>query len=266
MMLSGNLTDFFNRARQNTSGMSLNNTKTNYREAVMKSLLALFALLAIACNAAFGATVTTYGNNFTMLAPDESIAGGTNDVVFTWDGTLNTDPTTAVANASISSSYPFFGYTWSMQEVKIYGPGSYTLSTADSPGGTGCPTLLASCASGGNYNVTVLPGQIMGHMKGTWNGNEGMDVVNIWDSNAVFSPLYAGPGGSNSAMTVWSLMSIDGDGDGINGLAMIDGAFAGFSVNFNLQVVPIPAAAWLFGSGLVGIFGLARQKRRASID
>lgn len=34
-------------------------------------------------------------------------------------------------------------------------------------------------------------------------------------------------------------------------------------VDFSPQVVPVPAAAWLFGSGLVGLIGMARRNRAA---
>ena len=34
--------------------------------------------------------------------------------------------------------------------------------------------------------------------------------------------------------------------------------------DFIVQVVPIPAAAWLLGSGLLGLFGLARRKKAAA--
>ena len=33
------------------------------------------------------------------------------------------------------------------------------------------------------------------------------------------------------------------------------------SVQADIQVVPVPAAAWLFGSGLLGLVGMARRKR-----
>lgn len=80
-----------------------------------------------------------------------------------------------------------------------------------------------------------------------------------------------------------------GDGVGIGGSPLQDGPFAGFSPNFNVTtmtflsneansvitanctfdiahsclatVVPIPAAVWLFGSGLLGLIGLARHKK-----
>lgn len=40
----------------------------------------------------------------------------------------------------------------------------------------------------------------------------------------------------------------------------IDGQFAG-TVAFNFAPVPVPAALWLFGSGLISLIGLARRKK-----
>jgi hypothetical protein len=45
------------------------------------------------------------------------------------------------------------------------------------------------------------------------------------------------------------------------------GPFIGYNANFDmttLTVVPIPAAAWLFGSGLLGLVGVARRRRNKS--
>lgn len=35
-----------------------------------------------------------------------------------------------------------------------------------------------------------------------------------------------------------------------------------FTSNFDVAPVPVPAAVWLFGSGLLGLFGVSRRKRR----
>ena len=57
--------------------------------------------------------------------------------------------------------------------------------------------------------------------------------------------------------------------DGIMGLPMPqNGPFAGFNANFNanlapVSTVPVPAAVWLFGSGLLGLVGIARRKKKA---
>ena len=188
---------------------------------------------------------TTTGNNFTMLIFGANV-DGTNDIDFTWDGTLNTNVATAVSNASMVSALPqaFFGSIWTAYNVKIYGPGNYTISTADTPGGPGCPSNAPICAGDGStgapgtYNVTVAPGQIMGHMKFAWSTSQGIDVVNVWNLNAVFAPnsMHTGPAGTGSSATVWSFMSSDWDSDGTNGAGMVDGPFGNYSANFNVML------------------------------
>ena len=82
-----------------------------------------------------------------------------------------------------------------------------------------------------------------------------------------------------------------GDGVGVGGVPMWDGPFTGFNANFDITsltmtnpdagytiapncdfdpsgnlcggtpTVPVPAAVWLFGSGLLGLVGVARRKK-----
>jgi hypothetical protein len=60
---------------------------------------------------------------------------------------------------------------------------------------------------------------------------------------------------------------ITGD-DGVGGSPMDNGPFPGFNANFDItsvhvtsvSTVPVPAAVWLFGSGLLGLVGVARRK------
>ena len=61
--------------------------------------------------------------------------------------------------------------------------------------------------------------------------------------------------------------------DGIGGSPMKAGPFGDFNANFDMTslhvisvdtgVVPIPAAVWLFGSGLLGLVGVARRRKKA---
>jgi len=44
------------------------------------------------------------------------------------------------------------------------------------------------------------------------------------------------------------------------GVTEIDPATVGDTFS-STTVVPIPAAVWLFGTGLLGLFGMARKKR-----
>jgi len=76
--------------------------------------------------------------------------------------------------------------------------------------------------------------------------------------------------------SVWStdatipLLAIMDCGDQSNGTACIGrgvpmqtGPFPGVEVAFNgvVSAVPVPAAVWLFGSGLLGLLGVARRRK-----
>lgn len=205
---------------------------------------AVLAALAVTSSAAYAA-ITASNGNFTMLDSTGRQVGGTNDVNFTWDGTLNTNPATAVSNATITSAgpTPFFGLVWTAYDVKIYGPGSYTLSTADTLGSEGCPfssATLPTCATGANYNVTVPAGAIMAHMKFAWGTTQGIDVVDVykkgnWTTLNPNSLIYNGPGGTYIGPS-YDLVSTDWDADSIAGGKMIDGPFSGFSANFSVNI------------------------------
>ena len=131
-----------------------------------------------------------------------------------------------------------------------------------------------------------------------WNGNSipvdatfGMDANSSVDLPSSFS-LFELNDFKNSILNAWEnntlvyfdVLSIDTDGDGILGTAMTEGYFAGMTPFFegiatisaicfgNLNhadectyapeppAVPVPAAVWLFGSGLIGLVGVARRK------
>lgn len=93
------------------------------------------------------------------------------------------------------------------------------------------------------------PGQITANMLFDWSGNNniGVEVQFAMDN-------------------MGNVTTLDGvSNDGIPGNPMAVGTpFAGFSAAFNGQAtpaaVPVPAAAWLLGSGLLGLVGVARRK------
>ena len=86
------------------------------------------------------------------------------------------------------------------------------------------------------------------------------------------------------ATTTWNTTTVPGAGmgsavsgqlpliaDTIGGSPMIAGPFTGYNANFDITsitvtsivpaAVPVPAAVWLFGSGLLGLVGIARRKK-----
>ena len=72
-----------------------------------------------------------------------------------------------------------------------------------------------------------------------------------------FPPNSFRPDGDNATMTLW--------GADFSGDFLSTGSYAGSQLGMDLRLqmsaAPVPAAAWLFGSGLLGLFGIARKRR-----
>jgi hypothetical protein len=100
-----------------------------------------------------------------------------------------------------------------------------------------------------NFTITPLTGNTY-EVKYFWSGFGSANVVNVWEIDSL---------GPDS----FSVTTLDGDGDGIPGNIIDNGSWPGFSMEFNgtLTVVPVPAAVWLFGSGLLSLVAMARRKK-----
>ena len=70
-----------------------------------------------------------------------------------------------------------------------------------------------------------------------------------------------------STAIVTTYDSLTGDFTASWDAVVVGGAFDGqvghWNINGNAQVVPVPAAVWLFGSGLLGLVGIARRRKAA---
>jgi hypothetical protein len=132
---------------------------------------------------------------------------------------------------------------------------------------------------------------VIGNMLFDWNGNNVVPVEIVWDAAGLFSvgPYFSGQtitgvgsvpasdgikngsysiGAAPIATTTYDTdgMVLTGD-DGIGGSLMTTGPFPDSNFNIDIttvtvtSVVPVPAAAWLFGSGLLGLLGFGRRRR-----
>lgn len=82
------------------------------------------------------------------------------------------------------------------------------------------------------------------------------------DTNVPFSiqwNVVANPDDGSFSMT-----TLDGNGDGIPGIPMLSGPFVGksWAIDGIASPVPVPAAALLFGSGLLGLVGITRNRKK----
>ena len=81
-----------------------------------------------------------------------------------------------------------------------------------------------------------------------WNNNT-YDILTVWDMVDSGSEL--------------SLVATDMNGDGVRGYQMVSGPLAGLNVIMDATIVtPIPAAFWLFGSGILCMAGFLRRRKR----
>ena len=109
------------------------------------------------------------------------------------------------------------------------------------------PTPLATTT----FNTTNAPGCALGACDGV---NPSGELPLITDTTPFGAGVY------HSTRTA-----------GIGGNPMQSGPFQGFNANFDAQsltvtgyepsAVPVPAAVWLFGSGLLGLVGVARRRK-----
>jgi hypothetical protein len=136
----------------------------------------------------------------------------------------------------------------------------YCVVAFDDPA-TATATSYVIPSSGISYNIfpslTVIDGgpQLMSTVDG-----------NPFD-HTVSTITQAGPDGilGTADDVVWTG---ERHNDGLSGIRMDNGPFPGFNANFDVRTmtltdvsqVPVPAAVWLFGSGLLGLVGVARRK------
>ena len=214
-----------------------------------KTALAASLAMALGTGAATAASVST-GGIFNMC----SQAGlDTTGVCVPDAPAINVDTTItgfvdeAAGTWGVASTQLFFGLNWTASNGKLISTaGSYQMDT-----GTGAVTSPGTgvVAADGVMNFNVGAGQVGATIDFAYGTTTGIRVINVWDVNA------------------------DGSVTGVGIPGMENGPFPGFNAQFNLTaeglltppaIIPVPAAVWLFGSGLLGLVGVARRKKAAA--
>jgi hypothetical protein len=207
-------------------------------------------------------------------------------------GTMTFDTATFSGSASITP-FSFFGSGKASATGATFvavgdgkgGPGTLVLGNMgfDWNGTFGIPVSLVFDGAGffGAVGAGLTVGEVLsgGATPASANGDGAFDGGALLATTVINTSTVAGAGlGSNPSGT----LPLSGFASTIGGDPMIAGPFPGFNANFDFMsvtvtgctdtdntgfacapapVVPVPAAVWLFGSGLLGLVGVARRRK-----
>lgn len=199
---------------------------------VKKTALAAAVLLSVGTGAAEAYPIVTFGFNgtFSMYSTTGVYWGGDPAVT----GSMTMDMGTGSGSATIAASTVFSGYMWTAHAITLTAMG---------------------------------PGLVQANMLFDWNGN--LDIPVVVDFSMTPTAWVTDP---NVDAYQFAIATLDGNGDGIPGYPMATPPFQGFNATFggtatvtNVDTgqVPVPAAVWLFGSGLLGLVGVSRRRKKA---
>jgi hypothetical protein len=168
-----------------------------------------------------------------------------------WSLSMDSDPFVTnnftITNTSGSTQTYVLGTTIGVSPTIPIGAmrGSIGFSLTDNNGNGA--TLATSGAS-------IYKGMIDGNVART-----------LWNSSTSFTA----PFGSTASSTYFGFPTREAAPESVDSnigilitFSLTSGDSVAFTSNFDVVPVPVPAAVWLFGSGLLGLFGASRRKRR----
>ncbi len=140
------------------------------------------------------------------------------------------DPTPATVNSTIDSQ--IFGTDWSININETY-------NGATGEGAASLSSTVSANQVGMNFDLIWSNGESYNNLTQVWDV-----ILTDFNATATLSPVAL-------------------DFSGTPGSALSGGSFDGMSLSMEfVSTVPVPAAVWLFGSGLIGLIGVARKRRR----
>ncbi|TNG02013.1 MAG: hypothetical protein EP297_01640 [Gammaproteobacteria bacterium] len=205
---------------------------------------------AIGINIASATIHDISSSNLTVLDPFGGLVnGGATDVYGTYDDSkICSSVSCSQIGMTLATNQEFLGIIWNAHDIRVFSEGTYTFDTACTPADIAAG--ITDCGGGAPLTLTVPAGQLGAHMLIDWAGSTNIDVAVLWNPEDTFgSPIYDGclfPSGpdvcdpTHSPTRIWDLASKDGNGDGLQGIPMVDGPFTGFYANFSLNFGPTP--------------------------
>ncbi|GAO35107.1 hypothetical protein SCT_0488 [Sulfuricella sp. T08] len=165
---------------------------------------------------------------------------------------------TWLANANVNGDM-----TWSQANtwvagLTVNGISGWRLPTTLQPDAS-CSGQYAPTSESYGYNCT---GSEMGHLY--YNELGGTAYGNLYPNAnlALFQNVMAGTYWSSTATPSNTLAWTFAFGGGLtDGIAMTDYRYAWAVHSGDVAAAPVPAAAWLLGSGLIGLAGIARKRK-----
>lgn len=239
---------------------------------VIKALLAGGALVSAS---AFGQTLNS--NDLVVYISDSNgsfYAGDTGislSSIVNANGSANVLPTAAALNANLGNLDAFLAqggtFTWT---IAAAGP------STNAPGDQivfGYSTGTLTTAKYGTIdtaigNAQTFAGVIQTDLVNSSTASSASDgygtfsvTASQWQHGFSGGINTVSTAGLNGALTLYSLVSTTGNPSVTNTAEQITLTSTGFTTN--LTSTPLPAAAWLLGSGLLGLIGVGRRRRAA---
>ena len=153
-----------------------------------------------------------------------------------FNGTFNaTGAITSDGTGSYNSLTVFFGQHWTATATTFFS-------------NTGANTWAGTAPAGAySYNFSLTGNQVAWGTLFDWNANPLIPVLNIMTCTS-----FATGGTCTGTGTPMQTPPFAGQAPAFNGVVS----------SASVSAVPVPAAAWLFGSGLVGLAGVARRNKK----
>jgi hypothetical protein len=213
----------------------------------MNSILTASVLAALSVGAANASTVATYNVSGTTTITGQTTGSGTNigTAILDDSGVLTVNYsanhiTTAASGGFTSTSKSIFTGSYSGGVLTVTGATVQNLTcvpdSAANPAACSANLLLGTVQTQSNYVAGTDSGGIPMNIT-----SAGITYDNLFDSNLASDAFF------------------------IRSAAVSGAAITTVRATFTkVNAVPVPAAAWLFGSGLLGLAGTARRRRAAA--